>query len=85
MERAEWADKLMGRYGSEKSRKDKEEKDTHFGTMVDCSWLLSNFGRKKRMNVERSAITSGRAEFTFEHDFCDRTKRGYEKVLRSLS
>lgn len=38
-------DKLMGRYGSEKSRKDKEEKDTHFGTMVDCSWLLSNFGR----------------------------------------
>lgn len=79
----------MGRYGSEKSRKDKEEKDTHFGTVVDCSWLVSNFGRfdvgKKRTNVERSAITSGRAEFTFEHDFCDRTKRGYEKVLRSPS
>lgn len=79
---------MMGRYGLEESRKDKE-KDTHFGTVVDWSWLLSNFGRfdveKKRTNVERSAITSGRTEFTFEHDFCDRTKRGYEKVLHSPS
>lgn len=51
-----WTAKLMGRYGSEKSRKDKE-KDAHFGTVVDCSWLLSNFGHfdvgKKRTNVER--------------------------------
>ncbi|KAL0127894.1 hypothetical protein PUN28_003272 [Cardiocondyla obscurior] len=29
-ERARWTDKLMGRYGSEESRKDKEEKDPPF-------------------------------------------------------
>lgn len=42
--------------------------------------------RKRGMNVvKRSAIAGGQVEFTFEHGFRNRTKRGYEKELCSLS
>lgn len=36
---------------------------------------------KKRTNVERSAITSGRTEFTFGHDFCNRIETGLRKSI----
>lgn len=87
--RTGWTDKLMGGYGLEKSGKDKEEKDTHFGTAVDCRWLSSNFGRfdsgKREGRMSGKGARWGQAEFTFEHGFRDRTKRGYEKELYSLS